>query len=160
MSRRKRPANEYSRQRAQLILQRAFNASRRATHRPTPLPIAHLSQETLWDQPIHPLCNVESDQPTPRQRAPLDVQRADHSARHTTWYCEIILMTFHGRSNPGKNKCCIGYWNKQGNTFQLNQTAVEAVGPASDPVHADPDPDKPPPTIDGNYRVITLFSLW
>ena len=55
-------------------------------------------------------------------------------------------MTFHGRSNPGKNKCSIGYLHKQGNTFQVHQTAVEAEGPADDPYPDGPDPAEPPPT--------------
>ena len=88
----------------------------------------------LWDQPIHPLCHVESDQPT------------------------IILMTFHRRSNPGKNKCSIGYRHKQGKTFQLQKTDVEEAGRAADPdtYRADPDPAEPPPTkkelSDNNWR--------
>ena len=57
-------------------------------------------------------------------------------------------MTFHGRSNPGKKKCRIGYQHKQGNTFQVHQTAVEEAGQAADPDtdRADPDPAEPSPT--------------
>ena len=49
-------------------------------------------------------------------------------------------MTFHGRSNPGKNKCSIRYRHKQGKTFQLHKTAVEEAVRGSDP---DPDRDDP-----------------
>ena len=55
-------------------------------------------------------------------------------------------MTFHGRSNPGKNKCSIGYRHEQGHTFQVHQTAVEAAGPAADPDTTDTDPAGPPLT--------------
>ena len=34
-------------------------------------------------------------------------------------------MTFHGRSNPGKNKYSIGYRHKQGNTFQVKSGKEE-----------------------------------
>ena len=65
-------------------------------------------------------------------------------------------MTFHGRSNPGKKKCSIGYRYKQGNTFQVHQTSVEAAVSAADPDPADPDPAEPPPTkkerSDNNWR--------
>ena len=57
-------------------------------------------------------------------------------------------MTFHGRSNPGKNKCSIGYRHKQGKNFRLHKTAVEEAGQASDhdPDCTYPDLDEPPPT--------------
>ena len=57
-------------------------------------------------------------------------------------------MTFHGRSNPGKNKCSIGYRHKQGKNFRLHKTAVEEAGQAADhdPDCAYPDLDEPPPT--------------
>ena len=73
---------------------------------------------------MHPLCHVESDQPT------------------------SIIMTFHGRSNPGKNKCSIVYRHKQGKTFQLHKTDVEEAGQIvdPDPDRADPDPTEPSPT--------------
>ena len=62
-------------------------------------------------------------------------------------------MTLHGRSNPGKKKCSIGYQHKQGKTFQLHKTAVEE---AVHPDRADPDPDESPPTkkerSDNNWR--------
>ena len=67
-------------------------------------------------------------------------------------------MTFHGRSNTGKNKCSIGYQHKQGNTFQLHKNAVEEAGQAADPDpdRADTDPAEPPPTkkerSDNNWR--------
>ena len=67
-------------------------------------------------------------------------------------------MTFHGRLNPGKNKCSIGYQHKQGRTFQLQKTDVKEAGQAADPDPgcADPDPDEPPPTknerSDNNWR--------
>ena len=67
-------------------------------------------------------------------------------------------MTFHGRSNPGKNKCSIVYHHKQGKTFRLHKTAVEEAGQAADhdPDRPDPDLDEPPPTkkerSDNNWR--------
>ena len=67
-------------------------------------------------------------------------------------------MSFHGRSNPGKNKCSIRYRHKQGKTFQLQKTAVGEAGQAADPDPdcADPDPAEPPPKkkerSDNNWR--------
>ena len=65
-------------------------------------------------------------------------------------------MTFHGRSNPGKKKCTIGYQHKQGKTFQVHKTSVEAARLAADPDPADPDPAEPRPTkkeqSDNNWR--------
>ena len=57
-------------------------------------------------------------------------------------------MNFHGRSNPGKNKCSIGYRHKQGKNFQLHKNDVEEEGQAADPDPdcADPDLEEPPPT--------------
>ena len=65
-------------------------------------------------------------------------------------------MTFHGRSNPGKNKCSIGYRHKQGKIFQLHKNAVEEAVQAADhdPDHADPDPDESPPKKRNGLTII------
>ena len=65
-------------------------------------------------------------------------------------------MTFHGRSNPGKNKCSIGYRHKQGKTFQFHKTDIEEAGKAADPDpdRADPDPYEPPPKKRNGLTII------
>ena len=55
-------------------------------------------------------------------------------------------MTFHGLSNPGKNKCSIGYKHKQGKTFEVHKFAVKSAVPAADPDPDDPDPTESPQT--------------